>query len=172
MWAQWLSGRALDSRLKGHGFESHRGHCVVSFSKTHLSLLSTGSTPEDLSGHNWQIVDMDVRIKSNKRKTVYDSRKACVFDYNLFLFLNQNMLWVLKRTVSSSFEHPKHMFILMSKKIITILRSVFFFYLHWPIDYSMFYEANFIVGWYSGGSQYNRPFTAYVWWFSCQIPSG
>ena len=31
--AQWLSGRALDSRPKGHGFEPHRRHCVVSLSK-------------------------------------------------------------------------------------------------------------------------------------------
>ena len=28
--AQWLSGRVLDSRLKGCGFEPHRRHCVVS----------------------------------------------------------------------------------------------------------------------------------------------
>ena len=27
--AQWLSGRVLDSRLKGSGFEPHRRHCVV-----------------------------------------------------------------------------------------------------------------------------------------------
>ena len=26
---QWLSGRVLDSRQKGRGFESHRRHCVV-----------------------------------------------------------------------------------------------------------------------------------------------
>ena len=30
--AQWLSGRVLDSRPKGHGFEPHRRHCVVSLS--------------------------------------------------------------------------------------------------------------------------------------------
>ena len=24
-----LSGRVLDSRLKGHGFETHRRHCAV-----------------------------------------------------------------------------------------------------------------------------------------------
>ena len=29
MGAQWLSGRVLDSRLKGRGFESHQRHCVV-----------------------------------------------------------------------------------------------------------------------------------------------
>ena len=34
------------------------------------------------------------------------------------------MFWVLKRTVSV-FEHPKHMFKLMSKKIITILQKIF-----------------------------------------------
>ena len=26
---QWLGGRVLDSRPKGHGFEPHRRHCVV-----------------------------------------------------------------------------------------------------------------------------------------------
>ena len=35
--AQWLSGRVLDSRPRGHGFEPHRRHCVVVLSKTHLS---------------------------------------------------------------------------------------------------------------------------------------
>ena len=33
MGAQWLSGRLLDSRPKGRGFEPHRRHCVVSLSK-------------------------------------------------------------------------------------------------------------------------------------------
>ena len=27
--AQWLSGRVLDSRQRGRGFEPHRRHCVV-----------------------------------------------------------------------------------------------------------------------------------------------
>ena len=27
--AQWLSGRLLDSRRRGRGFEPHRRHCVV-----------------------------------------------------------------------------------------------------------------------------------------------
>ena len=33
MGGQWLSGRVLDSRPKGRGFEPHRRHCVVSLSK-------------------------------------------------------------------------------------------------------------------------------------------
>ena len=37
MGAQWLSGRVLDSRQRGSGFESHRRHWVVSLSKTHSS---------------------------------------------------------------------------------------------------------------------------------------
>ena len=40
--------RVLDSRPRDRGLEPHRRHCVVSLSKTHLSLLSTGSTQEDL----------------------------------------------------------------------------------------------------------------------------
>ena len=31
--ALWLSGKVLDSRPKGRGFEPHRRHCVVSLSK-------------------------------------------------------------------------------------------------------------------------------------------
>ena len=33
--AQWLSGRVLDSRPTGCGFEPHRCHCIVPLSKTH-----------------------------------------------------------------------------------------------------------------------------------------
>ena len=29
--AQWLSGRVLDSRLRGHGLEPHWRHCAVVF---------------------------------------------------------------------------------------------------------------------------------------------
>ena len=31
--AQWLSGKVLDSRPRGRGFEPHRRHCDVSLSK-------------------------------------------------------------------------------------------------------------------------------------------
>ena len=37
MGAQWLSGRVLDSRPRGSGFEPHWRHCLWSLSKTHLS---------------------------------------------------------------------------------------------------------------------------------------
>ena len=30
---QWLSGRVLDSRLRGRGFQPHGRHCFVSLSK-------------------------------------------------------------------------------------------------------------------------------------------
>ena len=33
--AQWLSGRVLDLRPRGRGFEPHWRHCVVSLGKTH-----------------------------------------------------------------------------------------------------------------------------------------
>ena len=32
---QWLSGRMLCLNPRGHGFEPHRRHCLVSLSKTH-----------------------------------------------------------------------------------------------------------------------------------------
>ena len=49
--AHWLTGRMLDLRLRGCGFEPHQRHCVVHLSKTLYPLLSTGSTQEDLSRH-------------------------------------------------------------------------------------------------------------------------
>ena len=36
---QWLSGRVLDSRPRGRGFEPHWRHCVVSLSKNINSSL-------------------------------------------------------------------------------------------------------------------------------------
>ena len=50
--AVWLSGSVLDSRPRGRGLEPHQRFCVMSLSKTHLSLLSTCSTHEDLSRQN------------------------------------------------------------------------------------------------------------------------
>ena len=67
--AQWLSGRVLDSRLRGCGLEPHRRHCVVSLSKTHLFLLSTGSTQEDPSRHNCKIVERDIKNKIKQTKS-------------------------------------------------------------------------------------------------------
>ena len=55
-----FSGRVLDSRQRGCRYPYQR-HCVVSLSKTHLSLLRTSSTPEGLSRFNLKIVDWDVK---------------------------------------------------------------------------------------------------------------
>ena len=66
--AQQLTGRVIASRPRGRGFDIHRRHCLVSLSKTYLSLLSTVSTHEDPSRHNWKNVDWDVNNQSNKTK--------------------------------------------------------------------------------------------------------
>ena len=50
--AQWISGRVLVLRPRGRGIEPHQYHNVVSLSKAHLSLLSTGSTQEDPSRYD------------------------------------------------------------------------------------------------------------------------
>ena len=44
--AQWPSGRASDSGVRGGGFDPHSGRLVVSLSKIHLSPKSTGNTQE------------------------------------------------------------------------------------------------------------------------------
>ena len=48
------------------GFESHRCHWVVSLSKTHLSLLSAGSTQEIHPDITEKLLTGTYRIKSNK----------------------------------------------------------------------------------------------------------
>ena len=65
--------RVLDSRPRGHGFETHWHHCVVSLSKTHLSVLSTCSTQEDPSQHNWKIVDWDVKNQNKQTKSTIET---------------------------------------------------------------------------------------------------
>ena len=95
---QWLSGRVLDLRPRGHGFEPHRHHCVVSLSKTHVFLLSTGSTQEDPSRHNWKIIDWDVKdqIKQTKcSKQLYCEMYCTLTDIsylNIYLYHFQDRI--------------------------------------------------------------------------------
>ena len=63
---QWLSGRVLEARQRGCKFEPHWVNCIVSLSKTHLYLLSTGLTKEERYRHNWKIVDWDVKNQINQ----------------------------------------------------------------------------------------------------------
>ena len=64
------------------------------------------------------------------------------------------MLWVLNRTVSMRlfFEHPKHMFKLMDKKIIAILS--FFFCLIGPMFF--YSHAGLAVQYVSNGMENER----------------
>ena len=46
--AQWLIGRAIDSRPRGRGFEPHRRHCVVPLARhinPSLVLVQPRKTP-------------------------------------------------------------------------------------------------------------------------------
>ena len=55
------------TRRRAAGWSLTGVTALWSLSKTHLSLLSTGSTQEDPSLFNWKIVDGTKRIKSNKQ---------------------------------------------------------------------------------------------------------
>ena len=64
--AQWLSGKVLDSRPRGSGFEPHPGHCVVSLSKNinpSLVLVKLRKTRPFIT----ERLLMGQRIKSNKQ---------------------------------------------------------------------------------------------------------
>ena len=45
--------------------------CVVSFSKTRLSLLSTGSPQEDRSQHNWKTVHWEVKNQIKQTNPIF-----------------------------------------------------------------------------------------------------
>ena len=58
------SGSVVDCLNQDRGAPGsvpHPSHCIVSLSKTHLSLLSTGSTKEDQSQQSCKIVDWEVK---------------------------------------------------------------------------------------------------------------
>ena len=73
-----------------------------------------------------------------------------------FIFLNQNICYGYSKEPSQwdgSFEHPKHMFKLMDKKIITILRRTFL--LNWPYGSNLKMINSFIAS----GNFYYLPIT-------------
>ena len=74
-----------------------------------------------LADNTVRIVSLDPAVSIQSQVRSPDKYWKTIF----FISHPKYMLWVLKRTVlmSSSFEHPKHIFKLMGKKIIKILRS-------------------------------------------------
>ena len=76
--AQWLSGRVIDSRPRGRGFEPHRRNCVVSLSKNinpSLVLVQPRKTRPFIT----EILLMGERIKSNKTARLYQCNKVFVY---------------------------------------------------------------------------------------------
>ena len=89
--AQWLSGRVLDSRPKGRGFEPHRRHCVVSLSKNiypSLVLFQPRKTRPF-------ITERLLTGRKESNQTNKQNRKSPIYKHGF-------ISWVLKRTVSLS----------------------------------------------------------------------
>ena len=75
----------------------------------------------------------------------------------IFLFLNQNICCGYSKEPSQwdgSFEHPKHMFKLMGKKIMAILRKLCL--LNWPYGVTENHFSYFSTKTYVVGTQKNR----------------
>ena len=69
----WLSGRVLDFRPKGRGFEPHRRHCVVSLSKNinpSLVLVQPRKTRPFITE---RLLIGRKKIKSNKQNKSIDA---------------------------------------------------------------------------------------------------
>ena len=59
---------------------------VTALSKTHLSLLNTGSTQEDPSRHSWKIVDWDIKNQIKQTSKSYHSTS--------YLMLSRKLIYV------------------------------------------------------------------------------
>ena len=66
--SSWVE-RVLDLRPRCRRFGLYWRYCGLSLSKTHLALLSTGSTHKDLFRHNWKIVDWDTNNQTKQTKS-------------------------------------------------------------------------------------------------------
>ena len=78
--ALWLSGRVCDLRSRGHWFHHpHLRHCLLTLSKTLYSLLSTGSTQENVSTR-LKIIDWLIKypIKQTFPKSDRSGRGATI----------------------------------------------------------------------------------------------
>ena len=90
--AQWLSGRVLDSRPMGRGFEPYRHHCVVSLSKNiypSLVLVQPRKTRPFITER--LLMGRKESNQTNKqtdRMSVMCSSKASLF----FCFLGKNII--------------------------------------------------------------------------------
>ena len=103
--AQWLSGRVLDSRPTGRGFEPHRLHCVVSLSKSiypSLVLVQPRKTRPFITER--LLMGRKELNQTNKNKTNYAPLVADLFlscyerDFMLFLS-DSNYADVLKHQI-------------------------------------------------------------------------
>ena len=59
-------GECLTRDQGDRGCGPHWRHCVVSLSKTHVSLLSTGSTQEDLTD-DWDVLKNQIKQKNQTK---------------------------------------------------------------------------------------------------------
>ena len=131
--AQWLSGRVLDSRLRGRGFEPHWCHCVVSLSKNinpNLELVQPRKTrpfiTEKLLMGRKESNQTKQKTKRQEFTNIRPLVKSAYQKKKNFLFLNRNICFGYSKEPShgdGSFENPKHMIQLMGKTIFTTLRS-------------------------------------------------
>ena len=111
---QWLSGRVLDLRPTGCGFEPHRCHCVLSLSKNinpNLVLVQPTKTCPFIT----EILLMGRKESnqkiSNMRYIMGPVKHSFLCKIVIFFLTYQfkYMFWVLKKV--GSFEYPQHVLV-------------------------------------------------------------
>ena len=105
--AQWLSGRVLDSRPRGCGFEPHQRHCIVSLSKNiYPSLVLV--LPRKTCPFITERLLMGCK-ESNQTK----DKKHVVSSYNMLMIRKQfsDLIWPFLPPYMGVIPNPKMAFI-------------------------------------------------------------
>ena len=111
MGAQWLSGRVLDSRPRGRGFEPHRRHCVVSLSKNinpSLVLVQPRKTRPFITER--LLMGRKELNQTNKQKNVVSHKVTGLVTYDLLQesCINRNDLYSTENAVRVLSFSPFH----------------------------------------------------------------
>ena len=104
---RWLSCRMLDSRSRGCGFKPHQRHCLVSLGMTLYPPLSTDSTQENPSWHDWKIVDWEVRNQIKYIEYIYFFEVNIKYIFHRVQWKNQYFSRVCSQVKMLIFHHRR-----------------------------------------------------------------
>ena len=92
-----LSSRVFSSRSRGCRLEAYQRHCIIPLSKALYLLISTGSTQEYMSWHDWKSGNCDVK---NHIKQINKINTSDIIAIYRIIHLHNDMLWGVRSDIS------------------------------------------------------------------------